>query len=152
MKYFLLAATLLLAGNTSWADPVFHKKCAYEAWNAAKPTQEQKDSAHAIFAPVKKMYADNKDQIKLAKDSLVTSFKAFPIVKSDVESKCEALYSLLAPLKKAMLFAAIDSINLLTQAQRLDFDAAMKSCKERNKIDTDPTDIEWEPTPFVASY
>ena len=150
MKIVLMITALLLSGASSWADSK-HDQCGHEAWQAAKPTAEQTAAAEAYFAPVKKMFQDNKDAIEAAKAAFMAALKNHPIVKADATSTGKALFDLVMPIKSAAFSAVIDSINLLSLDQRHAFDDAFMACKKKAPPG-DLTGMDWSQINFANSF
>jgi hypothetical protein len=152
MKIVWMITGLLLAATTAFAAPK-GMQCGHEAWNAASPTDDQTNAAKAIFAPVKQMYMDNKAAIMTDVAALKAAFATQPIVKSDVETAGKNLFTLVMPIQKAGLDAAIDSINLLSVDQRKAFDAAFKACRDKNHGGGDGmSGIDWETINNATSF
>ncbi len=103
-------------------------KCFAKAFRATEPTDEQKESAHAVHEAVKKVYEDNKSAMEAAGSAYMAAMMKHPIVMEDAVAAAHTLGEAVHPVQAAIFTGSITIVNLLSEDQRAIFNRVMHRC------------------------
>ena len=105
-----------------------HDKCFAKAFMATRPSDEQKEKAHAVHEDIKKVFEDNKSAIQAAVSDYETAMMKHPIVMDDAVKAAHALGEAVHPVQAAVFTGSITIVNLLSDDQRDVFNRVMRRC------------------------
>jgi hypothetical protein len=141
VKKMILALALLLSPSAfaqsidfSAFDKADHPdmrkmhQCLKKSWNAATPSDQQKEEAKRFMDEAKAEKDLHEDAIEAAMEAMKTAWGKYPIVQAEVVAAEDALREQATPVKAAFRDAGINTLNLLSAEQRETFDSTFKSC------------------------
>lgn len=110
--------------------PGFSKmhKCLTKAWKAAKPSDQQKDTANGFMDEAKLVLDQHEDALEANMEALKAAWMKHPVVQAEVVAAEDALMAEVVPVKAAFRDAGINTLNLLSAEQREDFNTSFSGC------------------------
>ena len=142
MKNLFLLTTLTMASG-AFAAPDFSvlgeapeymgrvekmQECIKAGWQAAHPTDEQNQAAGEYLKSAHGVVRQNMKAIKEAARGVWIEFAKHPITKADVDTAEGKLQVPVKLVRTTVRDAIIDSLNLLTNEQRDQYDQAFMAC------------------------
>ncbi|MFZ9594559.1 MAG: Spy/CpxP family protein refolding chaperone [Bdellovibrionia bacterium] len=139
----LVTLGLFLSLSASAAEPEFAifgrmvshmqnlRECLKEGWQAAVPTEAQKNEARTLVQTTRGLLKAQKEGIRKARKDLFTAWSKSPVVPSEVEEAENRLRTDMVPVHNVIRENMVSVLNLLTPDQKLLFNDAFKSCHTR---------------------